>query len=103
LKRHLDEVTGAVEAGVPEALGLRSRPDGGGTDQLRFFAAKVRDLKASIALYSVSSDLDAAKIVKDMGVAHESRHCGYGWYRLKIRLGGILRSWRRCCKGRWPA
>jgi hypothetical protein len=33
-----------------------------------FLEAKMRDPKTSVALYSVSSDLDAAKIVQQMGV-----------------------------------
>jgi hypothetical protein len=32
-----------------------------------FLEAKMRDPKTSVALYSVSSDLDAAKIVQQMG------------------------------------
>jgi hypothetical protein len=32
-----------------------------------FLEAKMRDTKASVALYSVSSDVDGAKIVQDMG------------------------------------
>ena len=33
-----------------------------------FLAAKMRDLKASVALYSVSSDIDGAKIVHETGL-----------------------------------
>jgi hypothetical protein len=33
-----------------------------------FLTAKMRDAKTSVALYSISSDLDGAKIVQQMGV-----------------------------------
>lgn len=66
LKRHLNEVTEAVE--------LVCREQRGGAPRTMvtalvtaFLEAKMRSPNASAALYSVSSDLDAAAIVKDMG------------------------------------
>jgi AcrR family transcriptional regulator len=67
LKRHLNEVTAAVERVCREQK----------TNTLQhmatalvttFLEAKMRDAKASVALYSVSSDVDGAKIVQQLGV-----------------------------------
>lgn len=66
LKRHLAEVTAAVELVCKEQEGRTLR-------QMvtvlitAFLQAKMRDAKTSIALYSVSSDVDGAKIVQQMG------------------------------------
>ena len=67
LKRHLDEVT--------EAMERVCRAQRGSTLQHMatalinaFLEAKMRDSKTSVALYSVSSDVDGAKVVKQMGV-----------------------------------
>ena len=67
LQRHLDDVTEAVERVCREQRGNTLR------DMVRalvteFLNAKMRDVKASVALYSVSSDVDALKIVQQMGV-----------------------------------
>jgi AcrR family transcriptional regulator len=66
LKRHLDEVTDAVELVCEEQKGrtLRQMVTALIT---AFLQAKMRDAKASVALYSVSSDVDGAKIVQLMG------------------------------------
>jgi AcrR family transcriptional regulator len=67
LRRHLAEVTEAVE--------LVCKQQKGGTLQqivtaliIGFLDAKMRDAKTSVALYSVSSDVDGARIVQQMGV-----------------------------------
>ena len=67
LKRHLDEVTDAVERVCKEQKGrtLREMVTALIT---AFLEAKMRDAKTSVALYSVSSDVDGAKIVQQMGV-----------------------------------
>jgi AcrR family transcriptional regulator len=67
LKRHLDEVTGAVERVCREQKGKTPALM---TTALvtSFLEAKMKNAKASVALYSVSSDLDGAKIVRQMGV-----------------------------------
>jgi len=66
LKRHLAQVTEAVE--------LVCKQQKGGTLQQMvtalinaFLDAKMKDAKTSVALYSVSSDVDGAKIVQQMG------------------------------------
>jgi AcrR family transcriptional regulator len=66
LKRHLDEVLEAVELVCQEQKGrtLRQMVTALIT---AFLQAKMRDAKTSVALYSVSSDLDGAKIVQQMG------------------------------------
>jgi AcrR family transcriptional regulator len=67
LKRHLDEVTEAVEQVCEEQKGNT-------LEQMAtalitaFVEAKVRNLRSSVALYSVSSDVDGAKIAQHMGV-----------------------------------
>ncbi len=67
LKRHLDEVTHAVERVCREQ---RGNPLTQMATALiyAFLDAKMRDAKASVALYSVSSDVDGAKIAQQMGV-----------------------------------
>lgn len=66
LKRHLAEVTDAVELVCKEQKGktLRQMVTALITE---FLQAKMRDAKTSIALYSVSSDVDGAKIAQQMG------------------------------------
>ena len=67
LKRHLDEVTEAIELVCDEHKGHS-------LEQMvtalitRFLEAKMRDAKTSVALYAVSSDVDGAKIGQEMGV-----------------------------------
>jgi AcrR family transcriptional regulator len=72
LKRHLAEVTEAVEL-------VCKQQKGAPLQQMvtalinAFLESKVRDAKTSVALYSVSSDVDGARIVQQMGVrTHKS-------------------------------
>jgi AcrR family transcriptional regulator len=72
LKRHLAQVTDAVELVCREQKGRT-------LEQMvtalinAFLDAKMRDAKTSVALYSVSSDVDGARIVQQMGVrTHKS-------------------------------
>ena len=66
LKRHLAEVADAVERVCKEQ-------EGGTLREMvtalipAFLQAKMRDAKASVALYSVSSDVDGAKMAQQMG------------------------------------
>jgi AcrR family transcriptional regulator len=66
LRRHLAEVTDAVELVCKEQQGrtLREMVTALIT---AFLQAKLRDAKASVALYSVSSDVDGAKMAQQMG------------------------------------
>jgi AcrR family transcriptional regulator len=66
LKRHLTEVTDAVEQVCKEQQGrtLREMVTALIT---AFLQAKMRDAKASVALYSVSSDVDGVKMAQQMG------------------------------------
>jgi AcrR family transcriptional regulator len=66
LKRHLTEVTEAVELVCKEQHGKTLRQMVAALISA-FFQAKMRDAKTSVALYSVSSDVDGAKIVQHMG------------------------------------
>jgi AcrR family transcriptional regulator len=67
LKRHMDEVTDSIEIVCMEWKGrtLREMVTALIT---AFLEAKMRDAKTSVALYSVSSDVDGARIVQQMGV-----------------------------------
>jgi AcrR family transcriptional regulator len=67
LKRHLDEVTEAVERVCREQEGSALQPMATALINA-FLEAKMRDAKTSVALYSVSSDVDGAKIAQQMGV-----------------------------------
>jgi AcrR family transcriptional regulator len=67
LRRHMDEVI--------EAIALVCKQQKGETLQrmataliTAFLQAKLKDAKTSVALYSVSSDVDGAKIVQEMGI-----------------------------------
>jgi AcrR family transcriptional regulator len=67
LKRHLDEVTNAVELVCKEQEGATLRQMA--TALITgVFEAKMKNAKTSVALYSVSSDVDGAKIVQQMGI-----------------------------------
>jgi AcrR family transcriptional regulator len=66
LKRHLDEVTAAVEQVCREQKGSTLQNMATALITV-FLAAKMRDAKTSVALYSVSSDVDGAKIVQQVG------------------------------------
>jgi AcrR family transcriptional regulator len=60
LKRHLDEITGAVERVCREQKGKTLAVMVTSLISA-FLEAKMRNAKASVALYAVSSDLDGAK------------------------------------------
>jgi AcrR family transcriptional regulator len=66
LKRHLNEVTDAVELVCQEQKG-QTLTQMATALITAFLQAKMRDPKTSVALYSVSSDVDAAKIVQQIG------------------------------------
>jgi hypothetical protein len=65
LNRHLDEVTAAVERVCQEQQGETLRQMATALITA-FLQAKMKDPKTSAALYSVSSDVDGAKIVQQM-------------------------------------
>ncbi len=67
LKRHMAEVLDAVELACKEQKG-RTLREMATALVTAFLEAKMRDAKTSVALYSVSSDVDGAKIVQQMGV-----------------------------------
>ena len=67
LKRHLGEVTEAVERTCREQKGNTVQQMATALINA-FLDAKMKDSKTSIGLYSVSSDVDGAKIVKQIGV-----------------------------------
>jgi AcrR family transcriptional regulator len=67
LKRHLAEVGDAVEGVCREQKGKSLRQMATALITA-FLQAKMRDAKTSVALYSVSSDVDGAKIAQQMGV-----------------------------------
>jgi AcrR family transcriptional regulator len=67
LRRHMDDVTEAVERICLEQRGRTLREMATALIHA-FLAAKMRDVKTSIALYSVSSDVDGVRIVQQMGV-----------------------------------
>ena len=66
LTRHLTEVGDAVERVCKEQKGRTLRQMGTALITA-FMQAKMRDAKTSVALYSVSSDVDGARIVQQMG------------------------------------
>jgi len=67
LKHHLDEVAEAVERVCDQQRG-NSLEQMAAALMTAFLAAKMRDAKASVALYAVTSDVDGAKVARDMGV-----------------------------------
>jgi AcrR family transcriptional regulator len=67
LKRHLDEVTDVIEFVCEEQRGRTPREMVTALITA-FLKAKMRDTKTNVALYAVSSDVDAAKIVQQMGI-----------------------------------
>src|SRR5712692_453331 len=67
LKRHMDEVTEAVELVCHEQKG-HSLEQMATALITTFLKAKMRDAKTSVALYAVSSDVDGAEIVRKMGI-----------------------------------
>lgn len=66
LKRHLAEVSEAIDRTCREQRG-HTLEQMAVSLVTAFLEAKMRDAKVSIALYSVSSDVDGAKIVQQMG------------------------------------
>jgi AcrR family transcriptional regulator len=67
LRRHLDGITSALELVCKEQKGRKLREMA--TALITgFLEAKMKNMKTSVALYSVSSDVDGAKIVRQMGV-----------------------------------
>jgi len=66
LRRHLDEVAEAVELVCKEQRGARLQPMVTALITA-FLKAKMKDAKTSVALYSVSADVDGAKIVQQLG------------------------------------
>jgi AcrR family transcriptional regulator len=86
LKRHLDEVAQAVERVCREQKG--NTLEHMATALITaFLEAKMKDAKTSVALYSVSSDVDGARIVQPAPACRSRK---------------IRNSWLRCCRGRWP-
>ena len=67
LKRHLNEVAEAVERVCREQKS-NTLPKMATALVSTFLEAKLRDARTSIALYSVSSDVDGAKIAQQMSI-----------------------------------
>jgi len=67
LTRHLDEVTAAMERVCREQRGKTLKEMATALINA-FLEAKMRDAKTSVALYSVSSDVDGAKISQQRGL-----------------------------------
>ena len=67
LKHHLAEMADTVEAACKAQNGATLQEMGAALIAA-FLHAKIRDAKTSVALYSVSSDVDGAKIVQQMSV-----------------------------------
>jgi AcrR family transcriptional regulator len=67
LKRHLDEVAEAVERVCRTQKGNTLTHMAAALINA-FLEAKMRDAKTSVALYSVSSDVDGAKIARQVGI-----------------------------------
>jgi AcrR family transcriptional regulator len=67
LKRHLDEVIEAVERVCREQKG-QTLQQMATVLITTFLNTKMRDAKTSVALYSVSSDVDGVKMARQMGV-----------------------------------
>lgn len=67
LRRHMEEVTNTVERVCKEQKGNTLQQMATALTTA-FLNAKMRDAKTSVALYSISSDVDGAKIVQQMGV-----------------------------------
>ena len=66
LKRHLGEMTNAVELVCKEQKGATLQQMATALIST-FFEAKMRNPRTSVALYSVSSDVDGARIVQQTG------------------------------------
>jgi AcrR family transcriptional regulator len=66
LKRHLSDVADAVELACEQQKGQPLRQMATALITA-FLEAKIRDAKTSVALYSVSSDVDGVKIAQQVG------------------------------------
>jgi AcrR family transcriptional regulator len=67
LKRHIDEVTEAIERACQQQQG-HSLEQMATALITAFLDAKMKDAKTSVALYALSSDVDGVKIVQEMGI-----------------------------------
>ncbi len=67
LRRHMVEVGEAVEVACKEQRGARLQSMATALINASL-TAKMKNAKTSVALYSVSSDVDGAKIVQQMGI-----------------------------------
>lgn len=67
LRRHLEQVARAIENVCREQMG-NSLEEMAAALIDAFLAAKMKDSKTSVALYSVSSDVDGAKIALQVGL-----------------------------------
>lgn len=67
LQRHMDEIVSVLETSCREQAGS-SLEKMATALVTSFLEAKMRDAKASVALYSVSSDVDGARIAREMGL-----------------------------------
>jgi AcrR family transcriptional regulator len=67
LKRHLDEVTEAVELVCDDQEG-HSLEQMATALVTAFLEAKMRNAKTSVALYAISSDIDGVKLAQEMGI-----------------------------------
>jgi AcrR family transcriptional regulator len=67
LKRHFSEITNAIEAVCLEQRG-KSLSQMAIALVTAFLAAKMKDVNTSLALYSVGGDVDAEKIVRQVGI-----------------------------------
>jgi AcrR family transcriptional regulator len=67
LKRHLDEITEAIELVCHQQKG-HSLEQMATALMTTFIEAKMSDAQTSVALYAVSSDVDGAKIAQEMGM-----------------------------------
>lgn len=75
LKRHLDEVTEAIELVCREQKG-HSLEQMASALMTAFLQAKMKDAKVSAALYAVSSDVDGATVAKEMGIKSQKAIVG---------------------------
>jgi AcrR family transcriptional regulator len=67
LRRHLEQVTQAIDRVCREQR-ASTLPQMATALINAFLEAKMKDVKTSVALYSVSSDVDGAKIARQMGL-----------------------------------
>ena len=66
LRRHFDEILGAIESVCQEQQG-KSLSQMATALVTGFLEAKMKNAKTSVALYTVSDDVDGARIVQQMG------------------------------------